>query len=126
MSEVEFLIGKAGEPVPVVDAADIRAMWTFSRELKSRNGDRVMATSVDIWKQVCQPSADIRAVAYRHSMLWLLERMLRAAWTGGELNDNALKVAARMDLKWMPVGVVSNGLPFNLEGFLFAAQQEAA
>jgi hypothetical protein len=44
--------------------------------------------------------------------------MLRAAWTGGELSENAFKVAAKTDLDWMPLGIVRNGLPFNPEGFL--------
>ncbi len=126
MSEMDFFTGKAGEPVPVVDAADIKAMWTYGRELMSQNGGRGVAVEVDLWKQVCQPGADIRAVAYRRTMLWFLEMMLRAAWTGGEPSENAFKVVARMDLNWMPVGVASNGLPFNLEEFLAAAQQEAA
>jgi hypothetical protein len=126
MNEMDFFTGKAGEPVPVVDAADIRAMWNYGRELNSQNGGRGVGVEVDVWKQVCQPGADIRAVSHRYMMLWFLERMLRAAWTGGELSENAFKVAARMDLNWMPVGVPSNGLPFNLEEFLVRTQVEAA
>jgi hypothetical protein len=63
---------------------------------------------VGIWKQLCSPGADIRAVSYRCQMLGLLEIMLRAAWTGGELSANAFKVAARMDTHWMAAGVVQN------------------
>jgi len=40
--------------------------------------------------------------------------------------ENAVKVAAKMDLDWMPVGIVRNGLPLNLEGFLAEVQREAA
>jgi hypothetical protein len=125
MNEINGFIGKAGEPVPVVDVADIKVMWTHSQELKAQHpgGSTV---SVDIWKQLCSPGADVRAVFYRCSMLGLLEMMLRAAWTGGELSENAFKVVATMDLDWMQVGVVQNGLPFNLEGFLAEAQREAA
>jgi hypothetical protein len=125
MSELDALIGKAGEPVPVVDAADIKVMWTYGLELKAQHPGGV-AVGMDVWKQLCSPGADIRAVAYRYGMLGLLEMMLRAAWTGGELSENAFKVAARMDLVWMPVGVVRNGLPFSLEGFLAEVQREAA
>jgi hypothetical protein len=81
---------------------------------------------MDNWKRLCSPGADIRAVSYRCSMLGLLEMMLRAAWTGGELSENAFKVAAMMDLDWMAVGVVQNGLPFSLEGFLAEVKGQAA
>jgi hypothetical protein len=125
MSELDALIGKAGVPVPVVDVADIKVMWTHGQEFKAQHPGGV-AVGMDVWKQLCSPGADIRAVAYRYGMLGLLEMMLRAAWTGGGLSENAFKVAARMDLDWMPVGVVRNGLPFNLERFLAEVQREAA
>jgi|SRR5580693_8547050 hypothetical protein len=125
MRELDALIGKAGEPVPVVDVADIKVMWTHGQELKAQHPGGV-AVGMDVWKQLCSPGADVRAVAYRYGMWGLLEMMLRAAWTGGEPSENAFKVAARMDLDWMPVSVVQNGLPFNLEGFLAEVQREAA
>jgi hypothetical protein len=49
--------------------------------------------------------------------------LLRPAWTGGDLSENAFKVAARMDLHWMAPGA-QNGL--GVEGFLaevFAEEQ---
>ena len=125
MSEIDVLIGKAGEPVPIVDVADIKVMWAHGQELKAPHPGGV-AVEVGIWKQLCSPGADIRAVSYRCGMLGLLEMMLRAAWTGGELSANAFKVAARMDLHWMAVGVAQNGFPFSLEGFLAEVQREAA
>jgi hypothetical protein len=51
--------------------------------------------------------------------------MLEAAWPGGQPSDAAFKVAARMELKWMGVGVVQNGLPFNVEGFLAQVHGES-
>lgn len=124
MNEIDILRGKAGEPVPVVDVADMKVVWTHGKELKARHPEGV-AVGMGVWKQLCSPGADIRAVSYRCSMLGMLEMMLRAAWTGGELSENAVKVAARMDLEWMAVGVVRNSLPFNLEGFLAELQREA-
>ena len=125
MSEIDVLFGKAGEPVPVVDVADIKVMWAQIQELKAQHPGGV-AVGVGIWKQLCSPGADIRAVSYRCQMLGLLEMMLRAAWTGGEISANAFKVAARMDLRWMAVGVAQNGFPFSLVEFLAEAQREAA
>jgi hypothetical protein len=125
MRKIDVWFGKAGEPVPVVDVADIKVMWAFCQDLKAQHPEGV-AVEVDIWKRLCSPGADIRAVSYRCQMLGLLEMMLRAAWTGGELSVTAFKVAARMDLHWMAVGVAQNGFPFSLEGFLAEVQREAA
>ena len=125
MSEIDDLLGKPGESVPVVDAADIKVMWDYSQKLKAEHGDGV-AVGVGVWRQLLAPGVDIKAVGYRLGMLSMFEMMLRAAWAGGEPSENAFKVAARMDLNWMQVGVVRNGLPFNLEGFLAEVQHEAA
>jgi hypothetical protein len=123
MSDIDVLIGNVGEPVPLVDVADIKVMWTHYQELEARQPGGV-TVAFGIWKQLCSPGADIRAVFYRCGMLGLLEMMLRPAWTGGELSENVFKTAARMDLDWMPVGVVQHELPFNLEGFLAEVQRE--
>jgi hypothetical protein len=125
LSEIEVLTGKAGGPVPVeLDVADIKVMWTHCQELKARHPGGV-AVEVGIWRRLCSPGANIRAVSYRCGMLGLLEMMVRPAWTGGE-SENAFKVAARMDLDWMLVAVVQNRLPFNLDGFLAELQRGAA
>ena len=126
MSEIDDLLGKPGENVPVVDAADIKVIWTYCQKLKAQHpGSSNIAVGMSVWKELCSPGADIRAVSYRCSILGLLEMMLRPAWPGGEPSENAFKVAARMDLNWMQVGVVRKGLPFNLEGFLAEVQHEA-
>jgi hypothetical protein len=124
MSEFDALIGKAGEPVPAVDVADMKVMWAYLQELNASHPGGV-AVEVGIWQRICSPGADIRAVSYRIQMLSLLEMMLRAAWPGGELSANALKVAARIDLRWMAPGEVQNGLPFSVEGFLAEAMRES-
>ena len=125
MNEFDVLFGKAGEPVPVADVADIKLMWAHYQELKAQHPGGV-AVEMGVWKQLCSPGADIRAVSYRCSMLGMLEMMLRAAWSRGDLSENAFKVAARMDLEWMAVGVVRNSLPFSLEQFLVEVQGQAA
>jgi hypothetical protein len=117
MSEIDVFFGKAGEPVPVVDVADMKVMWTHGQELKAQHPEGV-AVEVGVWKQLCSPGADIRAVSYRCQMLGLLEMMLRAAWTGGELSVNALKVAARMDLHWVRSASLRTGSPSVWKDFL--------
>jgi hypothetical protein len=124
MSEIDSLIGKAGDPVPVVDSADIKVMWAYGQKLKAQH-PKGLAVEVGIYKRICSPGADIRAVSYRYQMLGLLEMMLQAAWPGGEPSANAFKVAARMDLHWMAVGTPQNGFPFSVQGFLAEALRES-
>ena len=121
MSEIDALIGKAGEPVPIVDVADMKAVWARSRELNARHPGG-LAVELGVWKQVCSPGADVRAVAYRCQSLGVLEWLLRAAWNGGDLSENAFKVAARMDLHWMAPGVSEKT---GLEEFLTEVFAEA-
>ena len=121
MSEIDALIGKAGEPVPIVDAADMMAVWAHGRELRAQHPGGV-AVELGVLKRVCSPGADIRAVAYRCQRLGVLEWLLRAAWTGGDFSESAFKVAARMDLHWMAPGVAEEGL--GVEEFLGAVFAE--
>jgi hypothetical protein len=125
IDDLSELLGKPGESVPVVDAADLKMVWTYCQELKAQHGGGV-AVGMSVWKQLLAPGVDIRAIGYRLGMLGMLEMMLRAAWSLGEPSDNAFKVAARMELKWAQVGVVHNGFLFNLEGFLAEVMHEAA
>jgi hypothetical protein len=118
MSEIDDLLGKPGESVPVVDAADIKVMWDYSQEVLALH-PRATSVSVGtaVWKNLL-PSADIAAVGYRCGILMTL----RSVWVGGEPSETAFKVAARIDLTWPPVGVVQQGSVFNLDRFIVAVQ----
>jgi hypothetical protein len=118
------LRGKPGEPVPVVDFADMRAVWAFVQDVQKRHPEGI-AIGMGAYKSVCSPGADIRAVGYRLSMLGLLEHFLQPAYTGGQWSEAALKAAAKMELTWLPVGVPQKGLPFDVMQFLAQAQAEA-
>ncbi len=129
MPEIDGLLGKPGESVPVVDAADLKAMWAYCQTLRAEHPEYAeggVAIGVSVWKQILAPGVDIKAVGYRFGMLGFLEMMLRAAWTLEEPSENAFKVAARMDLNWPQVGVVQSGFLFNLEGFLAEVMHEAS
>jgi hypothetical protein len=126
MSEIDALMGKAGEPVPVVDVADIKAVYAHGREMRALLPGG-LAVEIDVWKQVCTPGADVRAVSYRCQTLGVLEWLLRAAWTGGDLSENAFKVAAKMDLHWMAPGVAQkSGVEEFLAEVFLEVQREAA
>ena len=119
MSEIDDLLGKPGESVPVVDAADLKVMWDYAQKVLAEHpGSTHAAIGAAVWKNVCRPGVDIEAAGYRCTILTLL----RSVWIGGEPSENAFKVAARMDLNWPEVGIVQQGLPFNLERFVVAVQ----
>ncbi len=115
-SEIDALMGKAGDPVPVVDVADIKAVYAHGRELRAHHPEGV-AVEIGVWKRVCSPGADVRAVAYRCQRLCVFEWLLRPAWIGGEFSERAFEVSAKMDLRWIAPGVSQTGL-FELEEFV--------
>jgi hypothetical protein len=125
MPELDLFIGKAGDPVPVVDPADMKKLWTYSQELRAKYPNGGVATGIEVLKHMCSPGADTRAVSYRCMMLGLLEMMLETAWPGGQPSEAAFKVVSRMELRWMAVGVPQKGLPFDLESFLAEVRGES-
>jgi hypothetical protein len=123
--ELDLFIGKAGDAVPAVDPADLKQLWTYSQELRAKYPNGGIATGIEVLKHMCSPGADTRAVSYRCQMLGLLELMLESAWPGGQPSESAFKVAARMELRWMGVGVPQKGLPFDAERFLAEIRGES-
>lgn len=116
--EFDQLFGKPGESVPTVAPADLKALWTYGQELRVQHPNAHVGTDIKIFKHICSPGADTAAVWYRCSMLSLLEAMLESTWSGGQLSETALTVAAQMELKWMGVGKTHPGLPFDVGSFL--------
>ncbi len=123
--ELDRFIGKPGDPVPVVDPADMKAVWAYQQETTARYPQGGVFTGMEVLQHICSPSADARAVSYRSMMLGLLEMMLETAWPGGRPSEAAFKVASRMDLRWMGVGVPQKGLPFDVERFLTEIHAES-
>ena len=120
------MFGKAGEPVPEVDFADMKAMWAYIQDLKQRHPEGSVAIGEGIWRRGCSSDADIRAVSYRLGALGLLEMLLQPAYSGGQWSEAALKAASKMELTWMQMGTVYNALPFDVVAFLAQARAEAA
>jgi hypothetical protein len=111
---------KPGEPVPVVSVEDLKKVRETSQEVKDRHPDGQVGIGMGVWKQILPNAeiADVMALTYRSSMLGILEMFLEATYPGGHISDNALKVAAEMELKWIPFGVPQKGLAFSMEDFL--------
>lgn len=115
---IDAFVGPAGELVPTVDPADIKSLWTYGQEVRTRHPEGGVATGISVLKHLCSPGADTRAVSYRCTMLGMLEAWLESAWPGGQPSDDAFTVAAQMELTWMAVGVPTKGLPFDVGEFL--------
>jgi hypothetical protein len=123
--ELHALIGKPGEAVPAVDPADVKALWNSYQELGAKHPEGGAAIAIGVIDHICSPGADTPAVAYRCAMLRVLAGMLESAWPGGQPSDAVFKVAAKMELKWLGLGVVQNGLPFDVEKFLTEIHAES-
>jgi hypothetical protein len=116
--------------VPAVAPADLKAARAFSRGVQAATGGKAGIIEPALYQRVCSPGADVEAVWYRASMLGLLEMLPTVdpqmfpespltSWThNGELDDAVLQVAAIFPMKRIGVGVVHEGLPFDLEEFL--------
>jgi hypothetical protein len=116
--ELAAFIGKAGDLVPAVDPADLKALWQHDQELRAQYPNGGVATGIEFLKRIISPGADTGAVTYRCQMLGLLAMVLEPAWPGGQLSEAAFEAAAQIELKWMGVGVPQKGLPFDAEEFL--------
>jgi hypothetical protein len=118
------------DDVSAVDPADLKAVCAFMRNVETRT-TASQNTAIDsrAYENVCGPGADVQAVWYRASMLGLLQMLPKVSpmfpespltpWThNGELDDAVIQVAATFPMKNMGVGVVHDGLPFDVEEFL--------
>jgi hypothetical protein len=108
--------------VSAVDPDDLKATCAFMRDVKARAPVRQNAViSGRAYENVCSPGANVEAVWYRAAMLGLLQLQgdLLTPWThDGELDNAVIQVAATFPMKKMEVGVVQDGLPFDVQEFV--------
>ena len=119
---------KANSPVPVVPAADLRAMWEFYEDVNRRHPEEDAAVGAGMLQEVC-PDADLYAVGYRCAMLQIIEMHaeVRDAWSKNcRLKDAVVEVLAKIPMDWMPLGRVRKGLPFDIESFMEQVLETAA
>jgi len=78
-------------------------------------------------KNVCKPGADVQAVWYRMSLVWVLSQVAReqlAAWTKeGELDDAVYRTIAKIPMEWIGNNE-REGLPFDVEDFFRRLNQD--
>lgn len=114
--------GNAGEPVPAVDPEDVKAVRQITKDILARS--RARAIGAEIFKQAYKPGADMEAVAYRSRLIWIVNQL-----TPGQLErfseDALCRAAAKVPAEWMGVGIMRQGLPFDVDEFLRLCAEEA-
>jgi hypothetical protein len=114
--------GQPGTPVQEVDPADIKIVYSAHCELQARHPGESVATSREVFKRICSPGANLPAVTYRTATIQLLEMIspdLLSEWRkDGQMDERVFRAAASIPLEWQKVGVVRQGLPFNVEDFM--------
>lgn len=120
--------GRPGETVPAVDPDDVRTVWQITTEVQARNPGKNVATGAELMKQACKPGADIEAVIYRSWLISLMDMIapdkLVPFTHNGQLDEVVFYAAAKVSLEWMGVGVVREGLPFDVAEFVRLCEDE--
>ena len=113
--------GMPGEPVPQVDPEDLKTLWQKQQEIQARHPGKLVATGVGYAQQICKAGADIQAVGYRVSLLWLLSQIAPTQFAAflrdGQPIDAAFRAAAKVPAAWIGEGIAGQA-PFDLEEFL--------
>jgi hypothetical protein len=121
MDEHNALFGKPGEPVPQVDADDLRTTWQTGRDLEERHPGQLVAVAGRLLEQKLKPGADIHAIGYRSAMLFMLTKVgqehLSPWMKDGQLADSVFRAAALVPMEWLGKEE-REGFPFDMEEFL--------
>jgi hypothetical protein len=112
--------GMPGELVPKVDPEDLKILWRTQQEAEARAG-RQVALGKDLAQQICKTGADIQALGYRVSLLWLLSQIAPTQFAAflkdGQPIDAAFRAAANVPAEWMGEGLTQQA-PFDIDEFL--------
>ena len=120
-------MGNPGEPVAEVDPDDLKTIWQEARNLQSRHPGRNASIGSDGMKAICKPGANVLAVWYRLSMIWVLNRFAQerlAPWVKGEeVSDAVFRTMATIPMEW--IGHTDReGLPFDVEEFFSRLRED--
>jgi hypothetical protein len=114
--------GQPGTPVPEVDPADIKIVYNVNCEVQAARPGESVAIDVEVFKRICSPGANVRAVSYRTATIHLLKMLspdLLSEWRkDGQMDERVFRAAATIPLNWQKVGVIREGLPFDVEDFM--------
>jgi hypothetical protein len=106
--------------VPVVNPSDIKNMLKVIRDAQAVAPDRHVSVGIGVFKSVCSPNANVKAVWYRAAMLGLCEKLavLPSKKPDDEFEDALLEVAATFPMKALEPGITYKGLPFDAQEFV--------
>jgi len=112
--------GARGNDVTAVNSDDLRKVWKMMRDLQAPTpAGPSGSSSSGLYESVCSPGANVVAVWYRASMLEVLQMLPGnplTPWSReGQLDDTVFKVAATFPMKKLPIGLVKDGLPFDVQ-----------
>ena len=112
-----------GDQIGTVDPVDLRSVWVLCRDMQAQSRPTGKSRVIDVagLQCVCSLGADVRDVWYRASMLLMLEARTNvlAPWMHDcQLDEVVYQVAAIFPVKKMRIGVVNDGLPFDVREFI--------
>jgi hypothetical protein len=111
--EIQAMFGTPGEPVPTVDAKDMRAVWKLGQRTAARHPGIQGAIGMELIERVCSPGANAKAVWWRGARLQMFDMLLRNplnGWVGRPFREIAFLIFAKIPMKWWEVGVPRRGL----------------
>lgn len=118
----DLWMGSQEGDVPKVSVDDLRNVWKLFSDVQARHPGEQMILGNDVYNSVCGPGADITAVWFRASMLWMLKEMLPeqvASWMrDGRFEDVVYEIAAAFPMQRLQTGIVREGPPFDVEEFV--------
>jgi hypothetical protein len=121
-----FGYGRAGEPVPIVDPEDVKAVWELGQESVKGHPQGDVAISVEIFRHACKPGANVPAVTYRMQQIGILQ-LIRPDMVDPLLQDKpeaVFRAAAEISMEWIGAGV-RHGLPFDPDDFVRRVREAA-
>ena len=112
--------GARGNDVAAVSPDDLRNVWTMMRDFEARTPvGQTGRLSSGLYEGACSPGANVLAVWYRASILEVLQMLPEnplTPWSHrGELDDAVFQIAATFPMKKLPIGLVKDGLPFDVQ-----------
>jgi hypothetical protein len=130
MQEPPVFGGNPGEPVPPVDAEDLKTVFEIFQDAGKRGTGGAVGVDLEVFKHACKADADIPSLTYRAMMLQLFVSHAQeqlAPWTKeGQLDFAVFREAAQLRMEWMGVGIERQGLPFDLNELLRRLRGKAA
>ena len=108
-----------GDLVEAVDPDDLKTFWGETCKLQAGLSGQHASIGFEA-KAIAKPGANPKAVWYRSSMIWALNRFAQeqlSPWIrDGELSDAVFRTMATIPMEWIG-RAEREGLPFDVEEF---------